>query len=310
MESEAKTQTPQPELAQVIINEETNIRLGNDPETATNEAIATAEFLKKTLIDNKSEDEILIDKNGKRYIAFTEWQTLGNYYQVSVRTEVVEYDGKGRNLVVKARGIATYIPTGQCVGSAEAFCERSEKGKGKHNLNQIASMAQTRAGSKAMRNALGWVVELAGMCSTPAEEMEGILNQGNTVERTQQPAPATEKKLKNKPKSSSRPKSSGKPRSSEEYVSEMPPAEKVRNPEPDEPDNVQEGQLTGESYWKQLAEENSTLHIVIATLTKNETPINKKNILETSADLIGEGVIDAESRRSLLTFLQDKNEPD
>ncbi|OPY26814.1 MAG: hypothetical protein A4E27_00670 [Methanobacterium sp. PtaU1.Bin242] len=125
--------------------------------------------------------------------------------------------------------------------------------------------------------------------------------------RTQQPAPTQQ--VRRTPKSSSKPKSSVKP-VNEDYVSEMPKAEKVRNPEPDEPENVQEAQLTGESYWKQLAEENSTLHIVIATLTKNETPINKKNILETSADLVGEGVLDSESRRSLLTYLQDKNEPD
>lgn len=36
---------------------------------------------------------------------------------------------------------------------------------------QLRSMAQTRAGAKAMRNALSWVVVLAGYRPTPAEEM-------------------------------------------------------------------------------------------------------------------------------------------
>ena len=37
---------------------------------------------------------------------------------------------------------------------------------------QLRSMAQTRAGAKALRNALGWVVVLAGYKPTPAEEMD------------------------------------------------------------------------------------------------------------------------------------------
>lgn len=37
---------------------------------------------------------------------------------------------------------------------------------------QLRSMAQTRAGAKALRNALGWVVVLAGYKPTPAEELD------------------------------------------------------------------------------------------------------------------------------------------
>jgi len=40
-------------------------------------------------------------------------------------------------------------------------------------LFQLRSMAQTRAGAKALRNALAWVVVLAGYKPTPAEEMDG-----------------------------------------------------------------------------------------------------------------------------------------
>ena len=39
---------------------------------------------------------------------------------------------------------------------------------------QLRSMAQTRAGAKALRNALAWVVVLAGYAPTPAEEMDDI----------------------------------------------------------------------------------------------------------------------------------------
>lgn len=40
-------------------------------------------------------------------------------------------------------------------------------------LFQLRSMAQTRAGAKALRNALAWVVVLAGYKPTPAEELPG-----------------------------------------------------------------------------------------------------------------------------------------
>lgn len=41
-------------------------------------------------------------------------------------------------------------------------------------LFQLRSMAQTRAQSKALRNALAWVVVLAGYRPTPAEEMDAV----------------------------------------------------------------------------------------------------------------------------------------
>src|SRR5678816_2244550 len=39
---------------------------------------------------------------------------------------------------------------------------------------QLRSMAQTRAASKALRNALAWVVVLAGYRPTPAEELPQV----------------------------------------------------------------------------------------------------------------------------------------
>ncbi len=43
-------------------------------------------------------------------------------------------------------------------------------------LFQLRSMAQTRACAKAMRNALAWVVVLAGFKATPAEEIDGAIH--------------------------------------------------------------------------------------------------------------------------------------
>lgn len=49
--------------------------------------------------------------------------------------------------------------------------ERVRVGDEKIPLFQLRSMAQTRSSSKAIRNAMGWVVVLAGYRPTPAEEL-------------------------------------------------------------------------------------------------------------------------------------------
>jgi hypothetical protein len=245
---------------------------------------------------------------GKKNHVFVEgWTTLGAllgvfpYPETSIRLDREDEIAYEATVIVRTLN-------GMELSKGEAICSSKESNWKNADEYAIKSMATTRATSKALRIPLGWVMVLAGYSATPAEEMmgKGFSQPG----RTQQPAPT--KEVRRAPKSSARPKSGVKPKSSEK--SEMPVAEKVEQQpgqrDPTEPDNTVEGILTGESYWKQLAEENSTLHIVIAHLTKNQTPINKKNILESSADLVGEGVLDSESRRSLLTYLQDKNEPD
>ena len=60
---------------------------------------------------------------------------------------------------------------GQVVGWGEARCDRTESNWRRSENNAIASMAQTRAQSKALRQPLAWIIGLAGYNPTPAEEM-------------------------------------------------------------------------------------------------------------------------------------------
>jgi hypothetical protein len=60
---------------------------------------------------------------------------------------------------------------GDVVGCAEAMCTRGETRWAKADEYAIRSMAQTRATSKALRQPLGFVMQLAGYNPTPAEEM-------------------------------------------------------------------------------------------------------------------------------------------
>jgi len=121
-----------------------------------------------TEIVKKKSKKVII--NGEQYLEFEDWQTLSRFYGLFVKTgdpEFVEIDGvkgfKAQAKVVNRNGIE--------VGSATAYCFRDEKNWGDKPIFQLASMAQTRAGAKALRNLLAWVAVLAGYRPTPAEEI-------------------------------------------------------------------------------------------------------------------------------------------
>jgi hypothetical protein len=158
-----------------VIEEKVTMVAADNYDEITTKAFDIAVYLQKHVLDKR---EGLV-KNGKRHIEFSEWQTVAKYYEVTVKTKTLSIMGSGIDLLVQAEGIAVHNPTGKEVGYGEGFCERRENGKGSHTLHQIASMAQTRAGSKAMKNALGWVVELAGISSTPWEEVEDLEEKKN-----------------------------------------------------------------------------------------------------------------------------------
>jgi hypothetical protein len=114
--------------------------------------------------------------NGKTYLQFEDWQTLGRFYgvtAVSRSTKFVEFgDDEFAIRGFEATSDALLVSTGQIISSAEALCLSDESNWSSKPLFQLKSMAQTRACAKALRNVLAWVVVLAGYAPTPAEEME------------------------------------------------------------------------------------------------------------------------------------------
>lgn len=111
--------------------------------------------------------------NGEQYLEFEDWQTVLHFYGLSVKTgdaQPVEVWGvKG----FKAHADVIENRTGLIVGGAESYCMTDEDNWKDKPMFQVASMAQTRAGSKASSNVARWVVVLAGYRGTPAEEMTG-----------------------------------------------------------------------------------------------------------------------------------------
>jgi hypothetical protein len=72
--------------------------------------------------------------------------------------------------------------------------KRVQVGEEQVPLAQLRSMAQTRAGAKALRNVLAWVVVLAGYKTTPAEELE-TERDGNGGHRVDEREPAAKEPL-------------------------------------------------------------------------------------------------------------------
>jgi len=106
------------------------------------------------------------------HLQYEAWQTVGKYYGLSVKTGEAESVEIGGVAGFKAKAIVVNEITGVEVGGAEAYCMKDEYNWKSKPLFQLASMAQTRAGSKALRQLLGFVVALAGYNPTPAEEMD------------------------------------------------------------------------------------------------------------------------------------------
>ena len=95
----------------------------------------------------------------------------------------------------EARVVAQTI-SGSIVGAAEAQCLNTEANWKDREEFAIRSMAQTRATSKAMRMPLGFVIQLAGFVSTPAEEMQYMKEASVQAIKPPQRKKATPKKAK------------------------------------------------------------------------------------------------------------------
>lgn len=108
---------------------------------------------------------------GKKHVEVEGWTTLGSMlgvFPVLESCEPVELNGiKGFVAIVEAR-----TRDGAVVGRAQSYCMRNETKWGSAKDYAVASMAQTRATSKALRMPLGFIMSIAGYSTTPASERE------------------------------------------------------------------------------------------------------------------------------------------
>ena len=157
---------------------DTNVALTIGP---PGEIVESARVGAKALTDiiNQKPKKVII--NGEQYIEFEDWQLVGQFFGVSVRTLDPEPVTIGGIDGARAEALLIHMESGLEIGGASAYCMKDEEKWMNKPWYQLASMAQTRAGAKALRNRFSWVVVLAGYKTTPAEEMDGV---GDTAPRS------------------------------------------------------------------------------------------------------------------------------
>jgi len=249
------------------------VELSTSPELATKKGIQAVTQLMK-LLDQKEKPVII---NGKRHMEFDDWIILGNFYGIDVRTgdaEPVEiFDVRG----AKAKAEVIRVDDGVVIGGAEAYClsdERNWKGK---PWFQLASMAQTRAGSKALANVLRGFVALKGISGTPAEEM---INRND-----RKPAPPKQAR-----------KAKPQPQGKDGFDEDMPKAEKGVDAEISNPTN-----------WIGLRSENETYAKVLdkVLVEMNEGDMITDHILRRKAtDMMGEQELTPQEKKEVYQFLR------
>lgn len=171
--------------AMVLLPPDAPLAVARPPEVVLEEARKAAAALKH-VIDNKKKKLIF---NGKTYLEYEDWQTVGRFYGVTARVREVKHVQYGDVQGFEAFAEAVLVGSGQVISAADSMCLNDETNWSRKPLFQLRSMAQTRACAKALRNVLAWVVVLAGYQPTPAEEMDGLQRQAAPV--APGPAPAS-----------------------------------------------------------------------------------------------------------------------
>lgn len=134
--------------------------------------IAFAETLKRFIAERKLYTTI----GGKAYVHVEAWQFAGaamGIVPVVTSSERIETDNPGE-IKYRASVELHRIDNDQIVGAGVAYSSNAESRKRNFEEYAVASMAQTRAVSKAFRNVFGWLMKVSGYEATPFEEMEGF----------------------------------------------------------------------------------------------------------------------------------------
>jgi hypothetical protein len=155
------------------------------PETVMREA----ELVAKTFKARADQLQLYKKIGPSKHLLIEGWQTLAAMYRVTAGLVEDRYIEFGDAHGFEAMAEAIFVPTQQRISTAKAMCLSDEENWGmrpkyewKNNervhvgftptpLQQLRSMAQTRANSKVLSNLLKWVARMAGFAATPAEEI-------------------------------------------------------------------------------------------------------------------------------------------
>ena len=244
------------------------------------------------ILDNKKDIVVI---RGKRHLEIDDWVAIGTAYGLSLKTgdaEPVEiFEAKG----FKAKAEIIDRNTGLVIGGAEAYCLDNEENWLNRDYYQMASMAQTRAGSKALSNQLKGVVALyKSLSGTPAEEMNNINGESN---KPSKPAPKPNKpkskvpntsNMGNKPKT---PKAPSKPKLDDEAI-EVTPKE------------VKDIPKTSTKNLKEIIDSNPIIKMAVDELQASGSTPNRDTIKAKLLDLNEMGKVTTDEYKECKALLE------
>jgi hypothetical protein len=117
-------------------------------------------------------EQLYTNIKGKNYCHVDGWAFAGFIGGLHAQIESVENLSTDKE--IKWKAVAHVYKGDKMIGPGIALCSSKESAKKGFDEYAILSMAQTRAIGKAYRNAIGWVMKMAGYSSTPAEEMHKV----------------------------------------------------------------------------------------------------------------------------------------
>ena len=123
---------------------------------------------------------------GRRYVQVEGWQAIANAFGCVASARNVERVEGG----FRATGQVIRLADGAVIAEAEGFVGDDETTWTKRPVFARRAMAQTRAMSRACRSAFAFVVTLmdAGLETTPAEEMSGVVDAEPAAPKRAKPA--------------------------------------------------------------------------------------------------------------------------
>lgn len=154
------------------------------PDTVLAEASLVAKSVDRLV---KSRQDLVQVIGGRKHPRFELLQIVGSMFRVTARVSETRHIAEPEGWEAVAE--AVHVPSGQVLARGEGMCttdepswhirpkyewrngKREKVGEEPVTSHQRRSMAQTRACSKALRLALGWVLGLAGYEATAAEEL-------------------------------------------------------------------------------------------------------------------------------------------
>ena len=259
-----------------------------------------ATLVVKQVLHNKPNPVMIKNKKtgkSKRHLEFEDWIALGNAYGITVKThsEPVEvFEAKG------FKGFADVIRVldGVIIGGAESYCLDNEQNWLNRDYFQMSSMAQTRAGSKALSNALRGVVALdKSLSGTPGEEMENI-SDDEAPKKPPAPKPSAPKPSKPQSKNSSNlgykpkaPSAPSKPKLDDEAI------EVEATP-------VQPKEVPKKPTLKEVIDSNSAIRLAVDELQATDSTVNRNTISDKLLDLWDMGKISKEECQDARKLLE------